>query len=219
MAGKKVKNEVESIRTELNELTEAIYALREYVRIESAATAASRIANIAPSAHPSRIPGDRTGGEVTSSGFTRLTTSDDQPLTLQWSAREVTVATVMEDDSEQLARLLAAIGHRQRLAILKAILANPRSASELVSDLKLGTSGAAYHHLNVLQAADLVMQEDRGIFAIQPSRVGTLLSIMASPHIVTVTDTAPDAVADTVVDNDIDAPPMKSKSKKKAGDA
>ncbi len=215
MAGKKAKGEVDSIRTELNELTEAIYALREYVRIESAATVASRGATSTPTAKMPRIIPDENGGEVTSSGFIRLITTDDHPLTLQWSSLETPLATVMNEDSEQVARLLAAIGHRQRLAILKAILAKPRSASELVSDLRLGTSGAAYHHLNVLQAAGLVVQEDRGMFSIQSSKVGTLLSIMASTHIVTLIDDVPP----TTDNAEADAPSSKSKSKKKAGDA
>lgn len=215
MAGKKAKGEGDSIRTELNELTEAIYALREYVRIESAATAASRGETSTHTAKMPRLTPDENGGEVTSSGFIRLSTTDERPLALHWSSPETPLATVMNEDSEQIARLLAAIGHRQRLAILKAILTKPRSASELVSDLRLGTSGAAYHHLNVLQAAGLVVQEDRGMFSIQFSKVGTLLSIMASTHIVTVVDDVPP----TTDNAEADAPSSKSKSKKKAGDA
>jgi len=42
-----------------------------------------------------------------------------------------------------VAHLLAAIGHRQRIAILKTILNQPCSAADLVSTLNLGTTGAA----------------------------------------------------------------------------
>ena len=45
--------------------------------------------------------------------------------------------------------------------------------------LDLGTTGAAYHHLNVLQSADLVTQEGRGVFVVQPHRVSAIFSILA----------------------------------------
>ncbi len=213
MAGKKVKGDVESIRTELNELTEAIYALRQYVTIESAATAAaSRSGPVRSHAHQPALAANGDGGEITNAGYLKLTGDDDQSLVFQWSSSNIPVAGVLNQDFDSLARLLAAIGHRQRLAILKAILDKPRSAAEMVTDLQLGTTGAAYHHLNVLQAADLVTQEDRGIFAVHPSKVGTLLTIMASTSAITSAETAPVERAAA------DEGSPKSKSKKKSGD-
>ena len=211
MAGKKVKSEVESIRTELNELTEAIYALREHVTIESAASAAASRSRSSHAHHP--VVGSHEAGEINSSGYVKLATTDGQPLTFQWETAAIPFTTVLDQDLDMLARLLAAIGHRQRLAILKAILDKPRSAAELVANLQLGTTGAAYHHLNVLQAVDLVIQEDRGIFAIHPAKVGTLLTIMASMTAITSIVTSPETDSP-----DADGSAPKAKSKKKSGD-
>lgn len=211
MAGKKVKSEVESIRTELNELTEAIYALREHVTIESAASAAASRSR--PSHVHHTITGSHEAGEINNSGYVKLETHDGQPMTFQWETAAIPVTTVLDQDPDTLARLLAAIGHRQRLAILKAILDAPRSAAALVADLQLGTTGAAYHHLNVLQAVDLVIQEDRGVFAIHPAKVGTLLTIMASMSTITSR-----ATASEVDGFNADSSTPKPKSKKKSGD-
>ena len=212
MAGKKVKSEVESIRTELNELTEAIYALREHVTIESAASAAASRSRSSHARHP--VAGSHGDGEITSSGYMKLATQEGQPATFQWEAAAIPVKIVLNQDLDPLARLLAAIGHRQRLAILKALLDKSRSAAELVDDLQLGTTGAAYHHLNVLQAVDLVIQEDRGVFSIHASKVGTLLTIMASMSALTSLATAPDTDG-----SDAGSSAPKGKSKKKSGDS
>lgn len=224
MAGKKAKNEIESIRTELNELTEAIYALREQVVTEAAATAATASRDRQPSDLASSfgmraaVDGEAGSGETSSAGYVRLAAAsgEDEPLAFHWSAESVPVSSIFEQDTDGLARLLAAIGHRQRLAILKAILARPSSAADLVAALKLGTTGAAYHHLNVLQSVELVTQEDRGVFSIQPQKVGTLISILASPLATTTIGAMPSDDGPGAGDGDEVVP--KRKGKKKSGD-
>jgi DNA-binding transcriptional ArsR family regulator len=78
------------------------------------------------------------------------------------------------------ATILAAAGHPQRLAILGHILQKPSSAGELVETLGLGTTGAAYHHLNVLQAAGFVSQVQRGTFRFQPEKIPVFSTLMAA---------------------------------------
>jgi len=222
MAGKKAKNEIESIRTELNELTEAIYALREKVVAEAAATAAIASRDLQPSAVASpfgaraAVDGEAGSGEASSAGYVRLAAAsgEEEPLAFRWSVDSVPVSSIFEQETDGLARLLAAIGHRQRLAILKAILASPSSAADLVASLKLGTTGAAYHHLNVLQSVDLVTQEDRGIFSIQPHRVGMLISILASPFATTTIGAMPDS--EKAASGADEEPASKRKGKKKS---
>ena len=96
----------------------------------------------------------------------------------RWEQEE-DAASLLAVDENQVAQLLAAIGHRQRLAILKLVLDRPCSAADLVAALNLGTTGAAYHHLNVLQAADLVTQEERGVYIVQPHRVSAIFAVLA----------------------------------------
>lgn len=182
MAGKKAKSDIDAVRGELTELTEAVYALRDLVRVESAAAAAAngaggkstRVAPVGKAASSSGGDGITLQGEVHLGG----------DLAASWSTG-TTVEALLAQDGDDLARVLAAIGHRQRLAIVQAMLAGPKTAAELGSTLGLGTSGAVYHHLNVLTAAGLVRQTTRGIFAVAPERIGMLLSVLASSFVQT----------------------------------
>lgn len=203
MAGKKSKSDLESFRGELTELTEAIYALREQVRAESAAVAAAT--GITPSLNgsaPSHPAGEPLGeGELVLRGSVRLASAGGTgDLAVEWSSEGLDLDRVAGQASDDLAKVLAAIGHRQRLAILMAMLAGPRSAADLVGSLGLGTTGAAYHHLNVLVGAGLVTQTERGVFSVAPDRIAMVLTILGSP-LVRATVSA------------VDAPPEEPKAK------
>ncbi|MDQ3442844.1 MAG: helix-turn-helix domain-containing protein [Chloroflexota bacterium] len=195
MAGKKVKSEVEGIRNELQNLSEAVWALREHVTIQTAAAAAASSSSKhhkGKSAEPAVSDlnvARETRGTVVTRGVVRNADGDRE---YRWDI-EATVDTLMTVDDDRAARLLAAIGHRQRLAILKMLLDRPTTAADLVGTLDLGTTGAAYHHLNVLQSADLVTQEGRGVFVIQSHRVSALFTMFAgieSAASLTVTEPA-----------------------------
>ncbi|MDQ3658024.1 MAG: winged helix-turn-helix domain-containing protein [Chloroflexota bacterium] len=180
MAGKKVKNEVEGIRNELQNLSEAVWALREHVTIQTAAAAAASSSSKHHKGKPVEHAADLnvardTRGTVVTRGVVRNTAGDRE---YRWDI-EASVDDLLAVDDDHASRLLAAIGHRQRLAILKLVLDRPTTAAELVGALDLGTTGAAYHHLNVLQAADLVTQEGRGVFVVQPHRVSALFTMFA----------------------------------------
>ncbi|MGB3328595.1 MAG: ArsR family transcriptional regulator [Thermomicrobiales bacterium] len=188
MAGKKSKSDIESIRTELTELTEAVYSLREQVRLESAAVAAATGIEAVGATPPAAAPVDHEpigDGELVLRGSVRLPAAGAgrSDLSAQWTSTGLAVDQLAAAANDDLARVLAAIGHRQRLAILLAVLGGPRSAADLVGSLELGTTGAAYHHLNVLLGAGLVTQAERGVFSIAPDRVAMLLTILGSSHI------------------------------------
>src|SRR4051794_33012873 len=76
--------------------------------------------------------------------------------------REKSAEDLLAQDDEAVARVLAALGHRQRLSLLKAILEQPATAAELIDRLRLTSTGQAYHHLNTLQSAGLIRQGERG---------------------------------------------------------
>jgi len=217
MAGKKVKNEVEGIRNELQNLSEAVWALREHVTIQTAAAAAAS----SSSKHHKGKPVEHaaadlnvareTRGTVVTRGVVRNTAGDRE---YRWDV-EATVDDLLAVDDDHASRLLAAIGHRQRLAILKMVLDKPTTAADLVGSLDLGTTGAAYHHLNVLQAADLVTQEGRGVFVVQPHRVSALFTMFAgieSAASVSVTEPpGPESEADG--DNEADSDGKRKKKR------
>jgi len=191
MAGKKVKSEVESIRADLQHLTEAVWALREHVTVQTAAAAAE--GGQRQPASRREVAGDLSAGGgdqgvVVTRGVVRNANGSRE---YRWDL-EAPASDLLAIDDDLSARLLAAIGHRQRLAILKTIINEPTTAADLVSRLELGTTGAAYHHLNVLQAADLVTQEGRGVFAVQPHRVSAIFAMFAGIESVTSTNVVDD---------------------------
>lgn len=69
-----------------------------------------------------------------------------------------------ETDIADAAGMMAAVGHPLRLHMTILLAQNPASATELVEQLGLGTTGAAYHHLKVLMNQGLVEQPQRGTF-------------------------------------------------------
>ncbi len=215
MAGKKVKNEVEGIRNELQNLSEAVWALREHVTIQTAAAAAASSSSKHHKGKPVEHAASdlnvarETRGTVVTRGIVRNVDGDRE---YRWDV-EANVDDLLAVDDDHASRILAAIGHRQRLAILKTVLDKPTTAADLVGSLDLGTTGAAYHHLNVLQAADLVTQEGRGVFVVQPHRVSALFTMFAgieSAAVMTVTEAANDD-ADGDPDKDDDGGKRKKK--------
>jgi len=78
---------------------------------------------------------------------------------------ERTTDTLLGQDKDGAARALAALGNRQRLALLIAILETPGSATELMERTGLTSAGQTYHHLNTLVAAGLIRSAERGQFA------------------------------------------------------
>lgn len=81
----------------------------------------------------------------------------------RWQREKAAEDLLMQDDA-QVARVLAVLGNRQRLALLKAVLDAPGSATDLVKRADLTSSGQAYHHLNTLAAAGLIRSAERGQF-------------------------------------------------------
>lgn len=181
MCAKKARNEIDSLRGDVQSLSEAVWALRDHVTVQSAAAGAANGAVPAANARAmatdlaERALADREQGVVSTRGYF----VDGNGLREYRWELERSAADLLAVDEDAVARILAAVGHRQRLLILKEILDKPSSAADLVTSLDLGTTGAAYHHLNVLQAADLVTQEGRGTFTVQPHRVSAIFAMLA----------------------------------------
>lgn len=93
--------------------------------------------------------------------------------------REKRAEELLAQDDELVGRVLAALGHKQRLALLKAILEQPATAGELLERLGLTSVGQAYHHLNTLLAAGLIRQGERGQFAFVGHQAPAFLTLLA----------------------------------------
>jgi ArsR family transcriptional regulator len=116
----------------------------------------------------------RMRGAVTYAGSARL--GDDEVL---W-AGEHGLAQIWNLDPAEVARLLAALGHPARLALVRALLVGERSSQELQEVIGSGSAGQLYHHLKDLLAAGVVDQAGRSRYRISAGRVVPLLVIFAA---------------------------------------
>ncbi|WP_219834487.1 helix-turn-helix domain-containing protein [Paenibacillus sp. R14(2021)] len=102
---------------------------------------------------------------------------------LKWEAQERAAEELLQFDSESTAKILAALGHKQRLDILRALLGKPQTGAALVEQLQMGTTGQLYHHIKALAGADLLQQEERGgAYTVQPSRLLPILLLLSASH-------------------------------------
>ncbi len=99
----------------------------------------------------------------------------------RWEPQQREVNRLLDIDEDKMAKILAAISHKQRLDILKAVLRQPLTGAELVEHLNMGTTGQLYHHTKALIGANLLVQEDRGgKYSIPSHRSLPLLLLMAA---------------------------------------
>lgn len=83
-------------------------------------------------------------------------------------------------DIDAAASLLAALGHPQRLRITMMLANGPTSVNEIVESLGLKTTGAAYHHLNVLTTNGIAEQPQRGTFALVTGAAVKINTVLTS---------------------------------------
>lgn len=81
-------------------------------------------------------------------------------------------------DIDAAASILAALGQPQRLRIVMLLAEESTSVPVMVEKLGLKTTGAAYHHLNVLTNGGIVEQPQRGTFALTVSASGRVESLL-----------------------------------------
>src|SRR5262245_31623593 len=87
---------------------------------------------------------------------------------------------MLDQDWSAFAASFAALGHRVRLELLRALLRGVREVAELQRLPGLGTSGQLYHHLRQLQAAGWIRQLQRNHYAVVPDRTVAVLVILAT---------------------------------------
>lgn len=94
----------------------------------------------------------------------------------QW--QRPTEAVTHGDWSDNLDRL-AALAHPIRGDILRRLLTAPASATELVEEEIVTSTGTAYHHLSALASAGWTTKAG-GKYALRPARVVPLLTIITA---------------------------------------
>ena len=76
-------------------------------------------------------------------------------------------------------KVLSCLGNSDRLNILMALLKKPMSVAELVTECNMNTTGQAYHHMKPLLAADLITEDSKGVYVVQPYKVQGIIMLLA----------------------------------------
>lgn len=220
MSDKKIRQSIDSLRGDMQELAEAFWVLRDNVSTQQAVTAAEQQKHSANnrSAQTATVESleeraKENGGPGYVSTYGVYETEGDDVHHFRWSLEEQPIQDLLDVSAESVAQVLAALGNQQRLSILLMMLARPATATDVVTALSLGTTGAAYHHLNVLQAAGLVEQKQRGVFTIVPGQAPVILTILGAFSGTMATEIS-DPVADASGEDD-GAKGSSKKSRKK----
>lgn len=132
----------------------------------------ARDARAKPGARRGRSVG---GGRV---GFAGLVDTGDGHH-YEWQGEQA-VATMLAQDWGSFAAAFAALGHRVRLELLRALLRGTHEVAELQRLPGLGTSGQLYHHLRQLQAAGWIRQLQRNHYAVVPDRTVAALVMLGA---------------------------------------
>ncbi|MGC4045454.1 MAG: winged helix-turn-helix domain-containing protein [Armatimonas sp.] len=72
------------------------------------------------------------------------------------------VPRLLTNPEYKIAQILSVLGSEVRLAILRLLLEAPKTASEVMAELSLRTTGQAYHHLKELERAGYIEQISGG---------------------------------------------------------
>ncbi|MBD3918905.1 ArsR family transcriptional regulator [Paenibacillus sp. PR3] len=110
--------------------------------------------------------------------------------TTVWTPQRRSIGQLLDLDSDKSAKIIGALGHKQRLDIMKAVLAKPMTGPELVELLQMGTTGQLYHHTKALTGADLLRQDERGGAYFVPAhrKLPLLLLLAASSDLLDTSD-------------------------------
>lgn len=133
---------------------------------------------------PAKLPGDSAASAMMAEGAGGISYSGwyealEPPL--RWESQERAAEQLLGIDSEKAAKVLGAIGHKQRLDILLSTLRGPVTGGELLEGLGMGTTGQLYHHIKPLIGANLLQQVERGgPYTLPPNRVLPLLLLLAA---------------------------------------
>ncbi|MCS7462390.1 ATP-binding protein [Paenibacillus doosanensis] len=128
------------------------------------------------------------GGEAGAMYFSGYYRSGEQ--TVRCEPQEKASRELLGLNRGKAAKVLAALGHKQRLDLLLELWDEALTGAELVERLNMGTTGQLYHHLKALTGADLLVQEERGGRYTIPShrRFSILLLLSAMSDLIDTSD-------------------------------
>lgn len=98
--------------------------------------------------------------------LTEAALSQAERQTSHAAVEALNLPTLTDAEIGNTAQMMASLGHPLRLRMVIILAQDAASVTALMTQLGLGTTGAAYHHLKVLMNQGLVEQPRRGTFAL-----------------------------------------------------
>ena len=123
-------------------------------------------------ARPSAVAAGAFAGALVSAGVARFGERRYADM------RFASVPEIMERDASRLALVLARVASGPRIVLLRRLLRGQATRTDLLEEMSWASAGQLYHHLNELQAAGIIGQPERGVFAIKPDRAIPILSLL-----------------------------------------
>lgn len=160
------------LHQEIDTLKEQMKELKQFVQQALPVALSSARTTTLQAAVPAEL---NQGGAVYYSGHIHQREQD-----LRWEPKERSMEQLLAISTDKGAKVLAALGHKQRLEILKSVLTEPATGAELVERLGMGTTGQLYHHLKALIAANLLVQEPQGKYIVPAHRRLPFLLLLAA---------------------------------------
>lgn len=107
-----------------------------------------------------------------------LQQAEQQSATVESATGEWTSPT--EATINDAAALMSALSQPQRLRMTLILAEGPSKVAAIVEQLGLKTTGAAYHHLNVLINSGIAVQPERGTFELAPDAAGNINALLVA---------------------------------------
>lgn len=107
-----------------------------------------------------------------------LQQAEQQSAAVESTSGEWTAPT--EAKIADAAALMSALSQPQRLRMALILADGPTKVSAIVEKLGLKTTGAAYHHLNVLINSGIAVQPERGTFELASDASGNVNALLVA---------------------------------------
>jgi DNA gyrase subunit B len=153
-----------------------------YVTTEPCSQSAQNAKNVQNAQNAQNVQNDHNEQKAHNEGYIYYSGQyHNEKIKYKWDAQEQPISSLLNLDGEKMARILSALGNKQRLDILKTVIKGPTAGAELVEQLNMGTTGQLYHHTKALIGSDLLVQEERGgSYSLPSHRVLPVLLLLAA---------------------------------------
>ena len=178
-----IKDQIDTLQKMIESAFEANKADKSNQNENKTVGHVQKMENMHPNAHVSACLDEieNAAGESGQTGaITYLGVFSSSGRQSTWAKHCVNTDDLLELVANNVAgKVLSCLGNSDRLNILLALLKKPMSVAELVTECHLNSTGQAYHHMKPLLAADLIVEDTKGIYVVQPYKVQGIIMLLA----------------------------------------